>query len=90
MRLVQGDRHAVQVLCTTAELTGVQPVDEPVGDDLGQPLGRRVLAGERLLVVEVAVAERAHDLGEGRSRLADVDDEAVGVQVGARNVASTT
>ena len=58
----------------------MDPVGQPVGDDLGQRLGGGVDAGERRLVVEVAVAQLAEDRVQLLGGPADVDHDVVGVQ----------
>ena len=65
-----------------AERAGLHPLGQPVGDEPRQQLGRGVPAGERRLLVEVAVVQLAQhraQLGRGR---ADVDDQVVRVQLG--------
>ena len=63
-----------------AERAGVHPLGQPVGDHPGQRLGRGVHAGERGLVVEVAVVELGQHGVQLLGRPADVDHDVVGVQ----------
>ena len=81
MRLVQGDNNPGQLASALAKAASVDPVGQPIRDRPGQQLRGRVDAGERGLVVEVAVVE----VGEDRAQLvggpADVDDDPVGVEL---------
>ena len=83
VRLVQGDDEPVELPRGVAQRAGVDPVGEPVGDHLGQRLGGGVHPGEVGLVVEVAVGQLAEHGVQLLGRPADVDDDVVGVEVGA-------
>ena len=58
----------------------MHPLGESIGDHLGQRLGGGVHAGERGLVVEVAVAQLADDGVQLLGRPPDVDHDVVGVE----------
>ena len=90
VRLVQRDLDPGQPARGRAELAGVDPLGEAVGDHLGQCLGGGVDAGERRLVVEVAVAQLADDRVQLLGGPPDVDHDVVGVEASRRKVASTT
>ena len=52
-------------------------------NDEREELRRRVLAAERRLVVEVAEVQRGEHFAQASLGAADVDDDAVGVELGA-------
>ncbi len=56
---------------------------QPIRDQPGECLRRGVHAGERRLVVEISVAELREHRMQLLGRSADVDDDAVGVEVRA-------
>jgi hypothetical protein len=62
------------------QCTGADPIGESVRDHLGQRLGGGVHPGERGLLVEVAVAQRAHDGVQLLGGSADVDHDVVRVE----------
>ena len=90
MRLVQRDDQPVELPGGVAQGAPVHALRESIRDHPGERLRRGVHAREGRLVVEVAVVELGQDGVQLLGRSADVDDDAVGVEVARRNVASTT
>ena len=66
-----------------AERTCLRSLCEPVRDQAGESLRRRVQAGETRLVVEVAVVEFRQHGTQLLARSADVDDDTVCIELGA-------
>ena len=79
---MQGDRDPGESPRALAQRAGVYPFGEAVGDHLGESLGRRVHAGERGLVVEVAVVEPGQHGVQLLRGQPDVHHDVVGVEVG--------
>ena len=76
---MQGHGEPGQLSRAVTEGAVTDPFGEPVRDEPGQHLRRGVAAGERGLVVEVAVVEICEHAVQLRGGPPDVDHDAVGV-----------
>ncbi len=83
MGFVQRDPDAFDCARAVAEVAVSDGGRQAIEDDSREELGRRVAPGERRLFVQVLVGQRAKDRVHAVRRAADVDDDAVGIQVGS-------
>src|SRR5262245_26392011 len=81
MRLVQRDAQAREAARVGTELTRSDLGRDALVNDEREELRRRVAALEGRLVVEVAEVQRREDCAQRVGRAADVDDDAVGVEL---------
>jgi hypothetical protein len=79
---VERDGQALQIVPARAECAVADPQREAVGDHTRQCLGRGVRAGQAGILVEVAVGQLPEHLVQHARGGADVDDDAVAVQLG--------
>ena len=82
MRFVQRHAQALDRRCRRAEIVPSDRRRHPIEHDARQKLGRRVVSLERRLVVEIPEIQLAENRVEHLGRAADVDDDAVGVELG--------
>jgi hypothetical protein len=81
MRFVQGHGQALDRRRPSPEFARRDPGSDAVEDGTGQHLGRGVPSGEGRFLVQVAVVQLTHHrLQRGRGQ-ADIDDDAVLVQL---------
>src|SRR5690606_11361526 len=83
VRLVERHLHGLEAFRALAEIAARDPRRDALMDRLREELRRRVLAGERGLVVEIAVVQLREHRTQRFARGADVDDDAVRVERGA-------
>src|SRR5689334_16773237 len=81
VRLVQRNAQARESTRVRAELARRDLGRDALVNDESEELRRRVAAFERRLVVEIAEVQRCEHGMQGVGRAADVDDDAVGIEL---------
>src|SRR5512134_194830 len=83
VRLVQRDAQARQAASVRTQITGRDLRRHAFVNDEREELRRRIAAAKGRLVVEVAEVQRREHLAQAVARAADVDDDAVGIELAA-------